>query len=78
MLFERAGETTRARKEIAIGPAQVAVDDGGMVGEDRGGALEELQRRQRLVICCVAVEIDVVGCPRHSAPLKLASFHSAN
>ena len=66
-LGERRGKFCRAREKLAIGPGALAVDDRGLVRIDRGGARQERQRRQRLEIRRVAVEIGVVGC-RHGFP----------
>ena len=66
-LDERRGKFFRAREKLAIGPGALAVDDRGLVRIDRGGARQERQRRQRLEIRRVAVEIGVIGC-RHGFP----------
>jgi len=42
------------------------MDDGGAVGKHRGRPLQEGQRRERLEIRRVAVEIDVIGALRQS------------
>ena len=65
-LGQRRGELARARVELAITAPQRPVDDRGVVGKDRGRALEKAERRQRLVVGRVAVEIGVVWRFRHS------------
>ncbi len=57
---QRRGKPQRALPEIAVGDAQATMNDGDMVGEGPGRALEERQRRQRLVVGDVAVEAGVV------------------
>ena len=57
---KRRGKPQRALPEIAVGDALAAMNDGDMVGEGPGGALQERQRRQRLVVGDVAVEAGVV------------------
>ena len=73
-LAQRRGEPPRAGIEVAIIAPQRAVDDGDVVGIDRGRALQELQRRQRLEIRRVAVEIDIVGRFRHCCCLPLGEI----
>ena len=54
------------------------MDDGGLVRIDRGRAGEKRQRRQRLEVRRVAIEIGVVGAG-HVCSLTLAkSFKRAN
>ena len=55
----------RARVKLGVAAPQRPVDDGGVVGIDGRRALQEAERRQRLEIGRVAVEIDVVGRFRH-------------
>ena len=49
------------------------MDDRQPIREDRGRALEEGQRRQRLKIGRIAVEVAVVGRNGHPAELHSAS-----
>src|SRR5215813_9785846 len=65
--FASAEASRRARVEFGIGSAHGAMNDGGLVREYRCRAFEKTQRRQRLVVCRVAIEIDVVGRFRHWA-----------
>src|SRR5262249_60975363 len=67
VLRQRRGEPARAFVEFGIGSAHGAMNDGGLVREYRCRAFEKTQRRQRLVVCWVAIEIDVVGRFRHWA-----------
>jgi hypothetical protein len=46
------------------------MDDGGVVGKHRGRSLQERERRERLKIRRVAVEIDVVRRVRHGAIMR--------
>ncbi len=55
---QRRGEPPRARVELAIAAPQRAVDDRGVVGKHGGRALEKAERRQRLKIGRIAVEIE--------------------
>ena len=64
---QRRGEPSRARIELAVGPRPRAVNDRGLVRIDLGGARQKRQRRERLKIRRVAVEIGVVG-RRHGFP----------
>ena len=63
-----AGEATRPGVEIAIIAPHRAMDHGQPVGEDRSGALEKPQRRQRLEIGGVAVKVCIVGDGHGRAP----------
>ncbi len=71
---ERRGEPARAGVEVSIAAAQRAVNDRDMVRIDARGTLEEGQRRERLVVGRVAVEIGVVGGCGHavSPPVRLS------
>ncbi len=60
-LRQRRAEAARARVEIAVAPSQRPVDDRGVVGKHRGRPLQERQRRERLEVGGIAIEIDVVG-----------------
>ena len=55
------GEPARAGVELGVAAPQRPVDDRGMVGKHLRRPLEERQRRQRLEIRGIAVEINVVG-----------------
>ncbi len=63
-------EPARARIELGVAPAQRPVDDGGVVGKHRRRPRQERERRERLEIRRVAVEIEVVGRLRHGGPLR--------
>ena len=54
--------------ELRVREALVAVDDGGVIGEDQRRALQELEGRQRLVVGRVFVEVLVVGISGHVRP----------
>ena len=64
-LGQRRGEPPRARIELGVIAPQRPVDDGGVAGKHGRRALEKAERRQRLVIGRIAVEIGVVGRFRH-------------
>ena len=66
-LAQCRGETARAGIEVAVAAPQRSMHDGDPVGKHRGGALQERQRRQRLEIGRVTVEIGLVG-RRHGVP----------
>ena len=68
---QRRRQPARARVELGVASAQGAVIDSGVVGEDRGRALEERQGGERLEIRRVAVEIDVVRRERHGVIIRL-------
>ena len=57
---QRRGKPPRARIELGIARAALAMDDGGVIGECRRRALEEDERRQRLIIGLGLAEVDVV------------------
>ena len=76
-LRQRRGKLQRASPEIAIGDAPAAMDDRDVVGIGLGGALQKGERRQRLVVGGVLVEIDLVRIC-HDVPLGFqGSKHSA-
>ena len=58
-LRQRRGEAAAAVAQLAVAPAQRAVDDGDVVGEHRARALQEEQRRQRLVVGGAALQAGV-------------------
>ncbi len=70
-LGEGGREAAGAGVERGIGPALRAMHDGGIVGKHRSGALEETERRQRLEVRGIAVEVDLVdlghGESRHGS-----------
>ena len=76
-LRKRRCEPARPGVELAVAAAERAVDDRGAVREDRGRALEEGERRQRLEIRRVLVEVAVVwrhrGCPWAALPRLIAA-----
>src|SRR5690606_19979729 len=47
---QRMCELHAARAQLGIAAAERAVDDGDMLGKDRRAALQEEQRRERLVV----------------------------
>jgi hypothetical protein len=57
---------------------EAAMDDRGAIGKNRGGPLQERQRRERLKIRRIAIEVDVVGRHVHHQPaaasLRMASL----
>ena len=57
VLLQRRGELQRAAPEIAVADALAAVDDGYVVGIRPCRALQIGERRQRLVVGRVPVEI---------------------
>ena len=65
VLRQRRGEPARTGIELGIAAPERAVNDGRPAGKDRGGALQEGERRQRLEIGRVAVEIGVIGRTSH-------------
>ena len=65
---ERAREAAGAGVEFGVAAMQPAMDDGGAIGEDRGAPLQERQRGERLEVCRIAIEIDVVGRHVHHQP----------
>ena len=65
---ERAREAARAGVEFGVAALQPAMDDGGAIGKDRGAPLQERQRGERLEVCRIAIEIDVVGRHVHHQP----------
>ena len=53
------------------------MDDRRMVGKNRGGALQQAEWRQRLVIRGIAVEIAIIGrCGHGWAPQAISAHHS--
>jgi hypothetical protein len=75
VLCERRGETAGAGIERGIGPAPCAVHDRRPVGKHRRGALEKAQRRQRLEVRGIAVEVDLVNLG-HGGSRRVAFFIS--
>src|SRR5262249_56815153 len=69
-LCQRRRKLPRARIELGVAAPQGSVNDGGVVGKDRGGALQKRERGERLEICRVAIEIEVVGRPRHGPLIR--------
>jgi hypothetical protein len=67
-LGERRGETAGAGVERGIGPGPRAVDDRRPVGKHRGGALQKAQRRQRLEVRGIAIEVDLVNLAHRPNP----------
>ncbi len=59
--LEGRGQADAAVVGLAPGATQAAVDDGGAVGKDGGGAADEGQRRQRHIVGGVLVERHFVG-----------------
>src|SRR5208282_4053012 len=55
------GQAPAARQELAVAVAPSAVDDGGLVGEDGGGPLDEAERRERGVVRRIALEPALIG-----------------
>ena len=68
-LGERGGELLRSRVELAVVAAKGPVSDRQPIRKHRRRALEEGQRRQRLKIGRVAVEVAVIGRKGHQAEL---------
>jgi hypothetical protein len=60
-LRQGRAEPAGARVELGVAAPEHAVNDRGVVGIDRGGAVDQRQRGQRLEIRRIAVEIGVVG-----------------
>jgi len=58
--LQRRCQAPTARVEVAIGDALVAMDDRDRVGKDRGGPLKKGQRRQRLVVRRILVEMKCI------------------
>src|SRR5581483_7535427 len=76
-LSESRGEAARARVEIAVVAPQRAMNDRDMIRKNRRRALEEAQRRQRLEIGRIAVEVDIVRRQSHAAaPFSAPSYPS--
>ena len=75
-LGERGGEFLRSRVELAITAAQRPVSDRQPIRKHRSGALEKRERRQRLIISGIAIEIAIVGREGHRAELHGASLRS--
>ena len=77
-LCQRAGKPACARVEVGVAAMEAAMDDRGAIGENRGGPLQERQRRERLKIRRIAIEVDVVGRHVHHQPaaasLRMASL----
>ena len=65
-LGQRRAEPARTGVEFPIIAPERAVDDRQSVGEDVSGALEQRQRRQRLEIGGVAIEVQIVRRSRHA------------
>ena len=66
---EGGGELLRSRVELAIAAAQRPVSDRQPVRKHRSCALEEGERRQRLKIGGIAIEIAIIGRKGHRAEL---------
>ena len=66
---KRGGELLRSGVELAIAAAKGSMDDRQPIRKHRRRALEQGERRQRLKICRVAVEIAVVGRKGHRMEL---------
>ena len=62
---QRRRELTGSRVEVCVGPAERAVHDGDVIRKDMRRAFEKGQRRERLVVRRVAVEIGVVWVGLH-------------
>jgi hypothetical protein len=69
-LGERTGEAAGARVEFGIAPSQWPMDDRDVIGKHRGRARQERQRRERLEIRRIAVEVDIVGGERHGVVIR--------
>src|SRR6476620_512584 len=67
---QRGRKAPRARVELGVAATQCTMDDGGVVGKHRGRSLQERERRERLKIRRVAVEIYVVRRVRHGAIMR--------
>ena len=72
-LNNRIGQTAGTGVEIAIGAAQGAVNDRRAVRIDGGGALKKTERRQRLIIRRILVEIEIVDRWWHGQPSALST-----
>ena len=59
------GQLPRPAVEIGIAAPQRAVHHRGVIGKHRRRAFQKGQRRQRLVVCWVAIQPGVVGVLRH-------------
>jgi len=70
--FCSAEPSCRAGVELPIVPGALAVNDRGLGRIDLSGAGEQRQRRQRLEIRRIAVEIGVIG-RRHGALPEVAA-----
>src|SRR5204863_7752804 len=67
---KRVGEATAALVELPIAKAALAIDDGKLVGIDRGGAGQKAERRQRREIRGIAREMRrIVRLPSHGGIL---------
>ena len=62
---QRRSEPSRARVDIFVGRLARSMNNGRILGEDLGAALQEQQRRERLEVGAVAVEIGIVGVLCH-------------
>jgi hypothetical protein len=71
---QRRRQLLRTRVEIPVVARQSAVDDRRRVGIHLGGARQKGQRRQRLEIGRIAVEVGIVWRRHGSAPLPGASL----
>ena len=78
-LRERGSELFRAGVELAVVATKGAMRDRQPIGKHRRRALEKGQRRQRLKVGGVAIEIAVIRRDGHRAltPMRFASDHSA-
>ncbi len=81
---ERRREFTRTLRKFTIVSPQGAMHDRRALRKNLGGSLEQAQRRQRLEIGCVAVEIEVIGVHGRgalfwkSSPILAAETAQAN
>src|SRR5262249_12254262 len=73
-LGERGGEPARAGVELGVVAPEPAVNDGGVIRENRGGPLDKSQWRQRLEVRRIAVEGGLVRGWRHGFLVVEASL----
>ena len=69
---QRRSKLPRAGVELGVAPAQPAVNDGGVIGEDGSRPLQERQRGERLEVRSVPVEIDVVRALGQAAVILMS------
>jgi hypothetical protein len=67
-LRQHRSELLRAHMEVPVAALEPPMGDRRPVRKDLRGALQEGERRQRLEVGGIAIEIAVIGRERHGAP----------